>query len=475
MKGRAKLELIDKLSGKVVQTIESDSLVTNALNTVFNLPTLCLLRYKKAGWCINASDTLGSYYKNMFGSNLADKMMCGILCFSSNILESVTHCIPTESEMDSLVAYASKRDGNDPDNAMRGSFDIERSVIESNYVTLVFNWNPPLFGRAIKSISLTSMMGGEQAYKGYQMELRKTLCHFADSFRMGSLDPSIDTPEQSIGDQPLCTLPFISRDDILYVLKSGKLSIASLKKMDRMNGTRMVEVNTWNFLDKSSLGISAPLVREYTLENANSSISFELSNILNPLIYSVYTTVSENSACILGITGTAGIVTIVGVVLSGDTTELTQFSVTISSEYAIQWGQRDQIAVVNGFIYCRSQEDKSLIYKIEITTGIVIELYIIGEFRAFGLFENQVLYQTVDRDIYRLESMSLFSINGIGVITKVDTLPEPLLVAYDTYSNWVSPSLCFLTAYLGTINNLPSTIIQSPETSMRVSYTLTDL
>lgn len=480
MKGSAKIELISKVSGNVVKTINSDNLVTNAINNIFNIPTTGLLRFKD-GETDSRSD-LGEYYRAMFGSSLADKMLCGILCFSSDILEDETHCIPTNTEMDSLVAYAGKRGNPDPYNSLRGNFDSVNSIIGSNYASFVFNWDTSEGNGIIKSICLTSMMGGEQAYHGSQMELRKTICNFGDFEAMGSLVSVIDVPDQPIGSQQMCTTPDGYSNTAGYITRDGKLVLMSIVSLSN------IRFGVWNFLSNDGFGISTSLTREYTIANMNNSVQRSVAGILVNVDFTpLRLAVSQNSICLINCVFNYPNTVVNGVIFTGDMAVMSEFSVALSNievftGVAGELYGGGALAVVNGYLYCRPKTASDTIYKVRIDTGEINVISLPSGLESFALFDDQLLVILNSGETYRVSnidmSLHLFTVNdtyGRYAITKVDTLPEPLMVSYPAYINSESrPALCYLTPYLGTINNLKEPVTKTSAQSMRITYTLTD-
>lgn len=483
MKGKAVIELIDKITGEVVERVESDNLVTNAIRNVFNIPTLGILK--------NTYDLGGnynlSYHEGMFGSSLADKMLCGVLCFSDSITSDADHCVPTNAEMDKLVAYAGKRGNADSSNLMRGNWDSVNSVIASTYATFVFNFDTSEGNGTIKSVCLTSMMGGEQAYHGSQMELKKTLCAFADYEEMGSLESAVDIPDQRLCEHmEMITTPTGYSATAGYVTENGKLVLLSLADLTN------VRTGIWNFLYKGILGISTRLDRDYTATNYDAAYQYDISG---NLVTGYRSFISDHSAVFANITYSAPNTTFEGVIFSGESANPVQFSVVVSNvrAYVPSDGDLQGFAYYNNFIWFRDYTDAYKVYRVNITSGAVDIIMIPYYFKAFSIFDSQILIGCGELNsqqyVYRVSnvdlSLHIFTVNLAGssetvsgdsvTVSRVSTLPEPFFIAYKGVgSSKKVPSLCFLTAYLGTINNLSTPVTKTSAQSMRITYTLTD-
>lgn len=478
MKGKAKIELIDAKSGEVVQTVESDNLVTNAINNVYNLPTVAL-------W--SGGSELTDYWKYMFGSSLADKMLCGMLCFSEDVLADVNHCIPSNEEMDNIVAYAGKRGNVDSSNLMRGNFDSANSVIGSNYASLVFNWGTSEGNGIVKSVCLTSMMGGEQAYHASQMELKKTLCSFKrGSYEaMGSLLSVQEIPNQeAILGMTICGIDsaLAVYGSTYYVTKSGKLVL--IDHTDWKN----VKVGVWKVLPEGQrLGISTNLDMMLTDSNCEQEKLFDVYSLL--FRGAVHECASEYSRVFLSFLYEGVNTTIRGVELSGDDVELSSFVVVVSNPN-FSWTISSS-AKVGDFLYFGVNSDWQGVYRVSILTGEVDEIPLPGKGSPMGVFLGQVCvgvnnpaegtiaerYRT-----YRISNVDLsthlLSINTKAIkadhtitVSKIDTLPEPFVVVNNGET---VPRLAFVTAYLGTVNNLSTPVTKTSAQAMRITYTLTD-
>ena len=162
MKGHAKIVLCDSNTGDVVKEVESDNLVTNAVDNLVNSMIPYTLRRSREGGMTKTP------FETVFG-NISDTLVKtfygGLMVFSSPITELEDHIIPTTSEAMSMIGSGSG-DARIVGSKIHGSFNEAESSIdtENGVATFVWDFETDQCNGDIAAICLTSLMGGHYGW-----------------------------------------------------------------------------------------------------------------------------------------------------------------------------------------------------------------------------------------------------------------------------------------------------------------------
>ncbi len=162
MKGHAKIVLCDSNTGDVVKEVESDNLVTNAVDNLVNSMIPYTLRRSKEDGMTRTP------FETVFGNisdNLVKTFYGGLMVFSSPITELEDHIIPTASEAMSMIGSGSC-DARIVGSKIHGSFNEAESSIdaENGVATFVWDFETDQCNGDIHAICLTSLMGGHYGW-----------------------------------------------------------------------------------------------------------------------------------------------------------------------------------------------------------------------------------------------------------------------------------------------------------------------
>ncbi len=145
MHGKATLILTDKDTGRVVEQIEEHNMVTNALNSIFNIPPY--ITY----------DTGSKYLFNGF-LPMYENVLKGLVLFSENIPENA-YDFMLGSKYSVLATAGDEYSGTD---VMRGSFNANSSGEIENGYRFVWDFAPEKAVGTIKCLSLTNRLLGNR-------------------------------------------------------------------------------------------------------------------------------------------------------------------------------------------------------------------------------------------------------------------------------------------------------------------------
>lgn len=150
MKGKAKIQLFDAKTGKLTDEVESDNLVTNFFNNIFNENLQAIER---------ASYGLSRAYGYYIFTNLVTDLMGGVMIFSDSIEEDPDHVFPTGVEAGTEIGSADQGSGI-VGSSFSGVYNELESVITDKYATLVWDFGTSVCNGDIAAICLTSKLGG---------------------------------------------------------------------------------------------------------------------------------------------------------------------------------------------------------------------------------------------------------------------------------------------------------------------------
>lgn len=151
--GNMVIELTDENTG-VVETIEEENMVTNAVNHILGLNPMGIF-YAVAG----QYDTHLLWNSELLP--ICPKMIGGILLYSDPLTEDADNIYAPTNKLP--VAYASN-DVNATANVARGSMNLTESKALDNGYRFVWEFTPSQGNGTIAAVALTGARGGKNAY-----------------------------------------------------------------------------------------------------------------------------------------------------------------------------------------------------------------------------------------------------------------------------------------------------------------------
>ena len=161
LKGHAKLQLFDK-SGKMIEEVEHDNMITNALDYV--IPAL-----------IAQNRALNDYLLP-----LAYNALGGLMLFDNELEEDPAN-IHFPNKNTHLVAYGGQY--SDASNTQRGSFNSSESGETDTGFTLVWDFNTSQANGTIRSLALTHRLGGTCPFRFMSEDMRLIRTRTTDGTR----------------------------------------------------------------------------------------------------------------------------------------------------------------------------------------------------------------------------------------------------------------------------------------------------
>lgn len=148
--GHAKVMLFDAKTGVMTDCVESDNIVTNFFDEVFNTAYKVLATYRADNTWSMSLAFFNNVYKDLFG---------GVMIFSEALEESVDHVYPSVDEMRLMIGNGNQ-DVTIEGSSFKGSINVDECVVGDNYVTFVWDFSTSQCNGDIASICLTSDRGG---------------------------------------------------------------------------------------------------------------------------------------------------------------------------------------------------------------------------------------------------------------------------------------------------------------------------
>lgn len=472
LKGHAKLVLIDR-RGNVLEEIEKDNMITNALD--FVIPTL-----------IGSNKSPNEYLLP-----IAFNALGGLMLFDGPLEEDADNIHFPNKDVH-LVGYGGRY--TDAGNPQRGSYNSSESSSNENSYTMVWDFNTSQANGTIRSLALTHRLGGECPFGFFNTNINvgdlrtsdgdKYIFHrdqktqleyyFMGAGSGGAPIRSVFNPSNIFGvadgaaspkrySSIIKTLPYYGIQHH-YLYNAGSYSNPRWE-------TRYANVQTGNLYRDGfdgyhyvvwSPGNSSGDGTFYLKKLKTSDVSFEEDEQQTE-------------------------VTCANCQFSGPNSDGTHGGNTGASGYGV---------VSNGFVYLRSY-DRHKVYKIELANTLNIVEINIGS--AFTIYSDgtfmfpvrsggcRVIAQENKGDGNYHAHHFLISEDGAYTMDQIDRNYSTWYHSY--YEGWTeTPDLKVLTRnnygylgrkylafnYLGTICNLSSPVIKTAAASLKVIYTLTD-
>lgn len=456
IKGHTKIELFDAATGRKERIYEKDNLVTNAVQELI------------------AFQTMTGRTMDNFVFPIAEKALGGIMLFNSKLTEDVNNVsFPSNAK---LVGYAA-RDTN-TDDAMRGSFnELESGPTDNGYVS-VWDFGTSQANGTILSVALTNVIAGANPFQ-WQCGGKDTDFYCCD----------FKTTDDAQDD---CR-PLFQKDGYLYWVKpGGKViqrcrfdpyrarvthSIIGAVKLDSETVTEL-ELPDYPFLSKK-ISSSA----KFLTPNIDGYLYFITQN--NQPGSASYNTYYDSS-------NSTGDAKLYITKYKYDDLSFEKQNEIILTLADIHLGTRTESSlVVNGnYLYAKSYDGKG-IYIVNLSNAADVKLFTVqnsgsvsdispmlyngGIQYQYSYSNNGTKYRTgflYPDGTYSEEMVDAAAYNIPSVFCRDDKL----LAAFRKQGSYETDSIrvCMRNAYLGTINNLASSISKNASQTMKITYTLTD-
>ncbi|MCH5324190.1 MAG: hypothetical protein J1E39_03150 [Eubacterium sp.] len=457
LKGKVKIQLFNAESGEEEKVIESENMVTNAINYLLNPPIDHI-----------ALATTPSY--NALCQQFAplySKGLHGVLCWDDTIEENPDIVHPPHGTR--CTAHA----GTSYSGAMakRGTFnEAESGYIDNedgshNGYRYVWDFGTDKGNGTIKCVSLTHSGGGDVGYDEYDQSVTPNNSYNAGASNTNSM--SLCRPDSSYGrHMPL--------SDGSYVCKNNSVGFYGTKYQSfiRCDTAHMDNVGIFDTISKDSFVINEPATRVDFTDCTNSGSSNT----------QIYTYNDKIHATVLKLT--SGTTTLYHAVVDPDTYEIeSQKNITLSGLTLTTLGYavycNDAYYVTNK----NSDREKGCLSKFDADGKFVkhiiddaendfvgctfngtsaIQVFSDGEMNVWNWFVK-------DDKVYWC---NLFGNSGTAQEDFIRDKDNPLY-GYKLQAATYGHALFQFLNYLATINNLPEAVTKTNEQTMKITYEVT--
>ena len=455
IKGKTTIELTD-IKTKEKTIYEDENIVTDA---VYNLLSL-----NPIGLMYPIQNTYIKFEDELFP--IATKCLGGVLLFEEPIEEHKEKYIPQSDN--EVVGYASN-DVNQTDNQLRGSFNLtESKKIDKGY-KLVWDFSTSQANGKISSLALTHYKGGVSYYgDNYQKESLLKLNKVTTETEKEMIKRYLGVVERK--DNTLISI-FPKQDKTIELIKfeepilSVGLSdniITSTRKVDSTTIHAKEFFGTDYYWYKAAFhdggdGYWYGFRTDHEKSTKNNLYRLKIKKEDNSVTYDKW--VLEGVA--LGIVG------------------------DYSSDDSFTPKRTIHSVIKDGYLYI-PKIDKTEIYKININNPVDVTSIKLGFKSKLDTGRNTGVYLSKVGD-YIVGYDFIISKNGKVTKTKGKELEDmhssfinldPFYIAYgvsESYGKYeLNKFLLLHTPYLGTINNLSTSVVKTADKTMKIIYTLTE-
>lgn len=460
LKGNMVIEMMDD-AGTVVERIEEQNMVTNAVNHILGLNPMGIF-YSVAGeydTCLLWNDNLLPICPNMIG---------GILLYSEALTEDAENVYPSTAKLP--IAYASN-DVNATADVARGSMNLTESKALDNGYRFVWEFTPSQGNGTIAAIALTSKQGGVAAYgslvdsKSAFYQVMETKLETQTLEELAELYSSVEVDfEKNL-------LIGIRFQDSSVVIHKRRLPVFTLGLNDRLNDTtntlleeKVIPCSTFKFL-----GSYTPYG---DFLDGHDGYWYGFANQANSSGDATMYWIKINKA---DYTMTEGVWTLSNAHLK-----------TIGSFKVDTYAQRAIRGVIrNGYLYLTANDDTGC-YKINVNNPADVTLIPFG-FTSEGKPQTGsatcVSYLVRANDLiigydYQIKPDDTV-VQTVGS-ARLPYLGTPLFQYKEFCFGWGGNygsdyRMCFLlTPYLASINNLSTAVVKTTDKTMKITYELTE-
>lgn len=502
-KGHVKIELRDAKTNEITDVVESDNLVTDAVNNVLNgALSYCIATCKNGSNSTNNANVTtitsmpNSIVKDLFG---------GVLIFDKDIDVSEDKIIPDKDDILHCIGHAGQSQRITGDT-FGGNFNLEESVFTDEYCTLVWDFESSCCNGLINSICLTSNRGGTVGLRHNASGVKGL--SFA-SIRIGN-DSWLGT--DNIGDRPVGSLisltgvsgnrlGLIGEDRIACIRGSNYIYANIPERLKLQNQISFKLSDRLQFVGGELPAISSTLENnDYTKYSYYTSFYSDKGIWCDDLYKS-----GEKVVYIYNVDGTVNVRTIDTYNFASAVRQIIGNSVNAIQKAICYWN--DKLYMVLYYSHGNTNTSKYFLPAILNFDGTFVlgesitkDVFIdndndekSGENVSFMLF-NDGLYMTLPGSSGSSTGCSLYSFDEETAV--IDTTPcfktsfrflglmkespyvklpwmTTVSAMYDTSVNklyfW---DYCLFTSYFATINNIYNPLIKTADKTMKILYTL---
>lgn len=267
--GNTTIQLFDAKSGKKIDEVSKNNLVTNAVSNILNGGLNALVAGLKNG--LGRHNYIDNLYTLPSGYNIAKALFGGVLIFSNSIQSDVEHCIPTIDEMKSFIGCANQS-ATIAGSIFRGSINESESEVGDNYVRFVWDFTTEQCNGDIASICLTSNIGGCEGYK-FNVKSSKYDAHFLSWLYSGMWDASA-VPEHSSAyvHNPMFKSSFTSNNAHGMYIYENNFYYVYGNKVYKYNIDGILNKYGSDILSKFDIGVVSSYDEVITLTSYGSSV-----------------------------------------------------------------------------------------------------------------------------------------------------------------------------------------------------------
>lgn len=461
LKGNMVIEMIDDATGEVVERVQEENMVTNAVNHILGLNPMGIF-YSVAG----EYDTHLLWNDNLIP--ICPNMIGGILLYSEALTEDADNIYPSTAKLP--VAYASN-DVNATADVARGSMNLTESKPLDNGYRFVWEFTPSQGNGTIAAVALTSKQGGVAAYGS--MENSKAAFYQIMETRLETqtveeLAELFSAVEVDFENNILINIRF---QDSSVIIHKRRLPVFTLGLNDRLNDT------TNDLLEEKVIPCSTfKFIGSYTpygdFLDGHDGYWYGFANQAN----------------------SSGDAKMYWVKIKKDDYTMTEGVWTLSNCYlkAIGYFKVDTYAqrgvrgvIRNGYLYLTAYDDAG-IYKINLNNSTDVTLIPFG-FTSAG--KSQTGSGTCANYLFMVNDLIIgwdYQIKPDDTVvqtvgsTRLLNLGTPLFQYKEFCFGWGGNygsdyRMCFLlTPYLASINNLSTAVVKTTDKTMKITYELTE-
>lgn len=507
MKGHAKIELYDAKTGVMTDCVESDNIVTNFFDVLFN-KNLQVIAKLSGG--VNGNTMLDSLL-NMPNSVVKD-LFTGVMIFSEAIPEDPDHVYPTVAEAKTMIGNGNMAQSIQG-SIFKGAFVEQESEFEDGHATLVWEFGSSVCNGDIACICLTSNRGGHLGCR-FNAKDSSNGCveHIIGLTRVvwGNLT---DKPEGFVNRYllyniaaPAYNFSIIETDEAFHAA-NGNLAYESVRDIE---SETKVGIN-------DGFRPSSIQHTEYAVDSVPDSMAYDLGN---GYCHNAVAVFNEGRMTVTKYIGRFDNIVVYDVPVSNINTSATEFlGVTIKNNNLVcRYMFGDKFIYVVGNINNANAEHKNTlrcyllnldgtfishdttfsdsVVNIAWGTGrvggyndsvfplinICGEIYLVGtnNYNGFCFFH-------IDTDTGEIDSFPRFS-SPLNYLSSYDRLyvrfdandgitKLPLVTVsatgHGSDNKFGTKGVAFMPDYLATINNIDTVLTKTPDKTMKIRYTLT--
>lgn len=514
IKGSAELILFDKDNKEILRT-RDNNIVTDAVQNIISgaLDRMIGTLHNSSATTDN-TDLVKLFALN---ENIVKDFFGGIMLFGDVLVSEKTHCIPSASELKSLLGYSSVHQLPIEGSTTKGTYNETESQFADGTAKLVFDFDAGVATGTIKAIALSSALGGKYGL------VNNTVAGDILPTVLVSLYPSKIFAPTTIHTFAQPHAPMVQVANVYTVMyyNNGYMYYIYSNKLYKISAKSAFErgVKLFDSFDNGKLDGNTAVLMPTTGSYAKTIPSFSLNEIWG------YQTSSTKTSLVLKKISGDGVEEDVTIPLGSLNTSLEEylgktFTANPFNTYAPGCMIKDnKIYFMVGDVNYSDQSarpTKLRLYELDFSGNIryndcsseaVLKLFAgkaVGSTTA--LFDistrfinicgtlfvfysgvatgNKCIGLAVDTETCTLLDKITFAMGNNTALTsygtKLDSLPtlgEPWISMYNGGAS--SKKTAFTTelfmCYLGTIDNLSEPIVKSETNSLRVIYTLTEV